>query len=200
MKEFEKDVIKKALDDAIKDVMRNDEKLLRDKCSERAVAHWLANYFLQHIQEALKSKGISFNNQGEYTVDVEYNRIGKGVNPKVVRQGRVMLDIVFHRRSDGDLSGQSSSEDNILCIEVKATRTKSTTKRGRESLLKDKNRISALVSEKHDIEGQPRYMFGAAVHFESDGYTYVCFYEGDNKCSYTIPKKDNTEIGHPFLW
>lgn len=200
MKEFEKDVIKKALDDAIKDVMRNDEKLLRDKCSERAVAHWLANYFLQHIQEALKSKGISFNNQGEYTVDVEYNRIGKGVNPKVVGRRRAMLDIVFHRRSDGDLSGQSSSEDNILCIEVKATRTKSTTKRGRESLLKDKDRISTLVSEKHDIEGQPRYMFGAAVHFESDGYTYVCFYEGDNKCSYTIPKKDNTEIGHPFLW
>ena len=94
MKEFTKDVIQNALDNAIKDVMRNEYQLLKDKCSERAIVHWLANYFLRRIEMSDFAKAhpdfllkrdykrenfvaVDSDSRLGYTVDVEYNRVGE---------------------------------------------------------------------------------------------------------------------------
>lgn len=52
MEEFAYNDIQEALNNAIKDVMRNEYQLLKDGCSERAIVHWLANYFLRRIEES----------------------------------------------------------------------------------------------------------------------------------------------------
>lgn len=92
MAEFKRNEIQEALDNAIKDVMRNEYQLLKDKCSERAIVHWLANYFLRRIEKSDFAKAhpdfllkrdyerenlvvVDSDRRLGYTVDVEYNRI-----------------------------------------------------------------------------------------------------------------------------
>lgn len=94
MSEFKRNEIQEALDNAIKDVMRNEYQLLKDKCSERAIVHWLANYFLRRIEMSDFAKAhpdfllkrdyerenlvvADSDSRLGYTVDVEYNRMGE---------------------------------------------------------------------------------------------------------------------------
>ena len=101
MAEFKRNEIQEALDNAIKDVMRNEYQLLKDKCSERAIVHWLANYFLRRIEESDFAKAhpdfllkrdyerenlvvADSDSRLGYTVDVEYNRMGdKGESKRI---------------------------------------------------------------------------------------------------------------------
>lgn len=93
MERIKRNEIKEALDNAIKDVMRNEYQLLKDKCSERAIVHWLANYFLRRMEmsdfakahpdfllkrdyEREKPVVTGSDSRLGYTVDVEYNRMG----------------------------------------------------------------------------------------------------------------------------
>lgn len=77
-----------ALKKATRDVLNCESELLERNCSERAIVHWLAIYFLNRIREEKgfqslrkffsmerKENGRLCKTDG-YTVDVEYNRIG----------------------------------------------------------------------------------------------------------------------------
>lgn len=95
----DKNAILQALESAIQDVMRYEGKLLEIKCSERAIVHWLANYFMKHIAETdfIKSHDRFLLKRDDnestrstddfqlgYTVDVEYNRVGAAGESKKI--------------------------------------------------------------------------------------------------------------------
>lgn len=179
--------IRIALDLAIQDVLINEKKLLQDKCSERAIVHWLANYFLEHIRREIPiaDKDMFFNHQNGYTVDVEYNRIGAKPNIKRVLGDSALIDMIFHHRADTATTNANPIEQNILCVEVKSPRLKSDTAAGKNELADDEARIRALVVDKPKSKSQPAYLYGATIYFSSSQSAYVHFYKAnDNNSPY----------------
>lgn len=193
MEKFTKEEIIEALSKSIALVFKKEGKLLSDKCHEQAVTHWLANYFLYYIKKIKKTENTKnneyssrkiFNNKNGYTVDVEYNRIGEGGNTKHIDSnkgdsGAVSIDMVFHRRS-ASTSPTTQRVDNILCVEVKSTKTEAVTS-NYSKIKSDSERVQALASpfvrESNNL--QPSYQFGATVYFYDFKHSCVRLYESE---------------------
>ena len=88
---------------ALNNLIKNETFLLDNDASEWSISHRLAIYIEQEIPG--------------WNVDCEYNRQGKGKEPKTNRtKDNVRPDIVLHHR------GRASCDHNMLVIEVKKNR------------------------------------------------------------------------------
>ena len=186
-------------------VMHEDAKLFATGCSERAIVHWLATYFLEIAQSKLNVPyhNAFFDHQNGYVVDVEYNRIGSDgefkhlhdmasrckhctVSEKCIKQPKektndaIMIDMVFHSRSSNKRHEVNPYKDNLLCVEVK---TSSSTQIEQEC---DEERIKILVDRQNivqeDIKSlkEPKYLLGATVYFETESKARIKIFDGNN--------------------
>lgn len=202
---IKKDLIE-TLRSSVQKAMKEDAKLLERGCSERAIVHWLATYFLEAAQKVLTvpSPTAFFDHQDGYTVDVEYNRIGSegeskhlyeqsdrcngcDVTEQCIRKpsGRqndsIMIDMVFHSRSSNKSNQLNPYRDNLLCVEVK---TATSTKAEREC---DEERIKILVDRENITKEstkalkEPKYILGATVYFESPDKAVIKLFDGSEK-------------------
>ena len=200
-----KDNLNKILCISIAKVMHEDAKLFATGCSERAIVHWLATYFLEIAQNELDvpHPDVFFDHQNGYVVDVEYNRIGSDgeskhlydmasrckhctVSEKCIKQpagktnDAIMIDMVFHSRSSNKRHEVNPYKDNLLCVEVK---TSSSTQIEREC---DEERIKILVDRQNivqeDIKAlkEPKYLLGATVYFETESKAKIKIFDGNN--------------------
>lgn len=210
---MQRNEIQKALDAAIKDVMRYDAKLLEIKCSERAIVHWLANYFMKHIQKTTFIREnpnflLSRTTRGPkkardtslgYTVDVEYNRVGADTagEGKMIH---VRCSQCLHQENCEQRKEEAGHHyamldmvfhqrrvncegSNIFCLEVKTTSTKQKDYR----TFCDWERVNELV--RGSMMVSPQYQFGAAVHiYEVDKAKVWFFTRGEDapKEAYTV--------------
>ena len=96
--------LKLAVEEALHLLRKNDHVLIRNDVSEWAIAHRLAVY-LENIIPG-------------WHVDCEYNRQGRGNDPKVNPNAeRVRPDVILHHRE------MVECEHNLLVIEVKKNET-----------------------------------------------------------------------------
>lgn len=103
--------VKQQIETALQRVLERDKDLLVDAASERCISHRIAVYLEEHYQYP------------EWNVDVEFNRMGVGRNPKEVEKtkllppskgsdgARVFPDIIVHKRGPNG--------PNLVAIEVK---------------------------------------------------------------------------------
>lgn len=184
---FSKDDIQGALNRAIQLTMFHEKSLLMNKCSERAIVHWLANYFYLFVN---KKQQYSCNG---YVVDVEYNRIGENGEYKTLlscndlkcthqsnctkrlleniinkdekssENKRILIDMIYHLRGKNTLDG------NVFCMEVKTT----TVGENDYHHVCDKNRIETLVKR----GGRISYQYGATVYFRRSTEAFVRFFD-----------------------
>lgn len=201
MVEFSEEEIQSALNYAVIGVFLNDKALLDDKCSERAISHWFANYFWCYIHGTATDK----EKYQQYIVDTEYNRVEfngrskslssckgercgysskctKYVLENIIngnsdsnRTHRIMIDMIYHQRGHNDISS------NIFCAELKTTSTSESDYK----LICDQERISALVFGKEQI----KYQFGATVFFSSSTTAKIRFCSRKNTyhpCTYIL--------------
>lgn len=195
--------LQRILTSSIEKVMGNEYQLLHDRCSERAIVHWLANYFQQEAQ-----KSSTLQEYSDYTADVEYNRVDQSGHPKEVlkcdgdtcqyrhkdkcskryieaetnalasatpdqQYNYGLIDMIYHKR------GINSLEANLFCLEVKTTSTSTTDYR----YMCDKKRIHSLVTD----GGTTRYQFGAAIHIYAPNKAKGIFYTHDQQIPISVP-------------
>lgn len=184
-----KTIIQNALNSSVCGVLIKDKDLLVDKCSERAIAHWFANYFWDIVRENPTIKTL----YKDYIVDAEYNRVGYNQQSKTLLKctgedckyaskcskyalenllnnghdtRHIMIDVIYHHR------GQNDVQSNLFCAELKTTSTSDSD----YTHICDKERISALVSGNEQIQ----YSFGATVFFFSPTGAKVRFYNKEH--------------------
>lgn len=198
----DENAILQALELAIQDVMRYEGKLLEIKCSERAIVHWLANYFTKHIAETdfIKSHDRFLLKRDDnestlntddfqlgYTIDVEYNRVGSAGESKQLY--RDCLECEHTKQcTQKDEEKQykyamldmifhqrrrNNEASNVFCLEVKTT----STNLDDYHTYCDYNRIQALVYGNDMIT--PQYQFGAAVHIYDVNKATIYFFTRD---------------------
>lgn len=198
----DKNAILQALESAIQDVMRYEGKLLEIKCSERAIVHWLANYFMKHIAETdfIKSHDRFLLKRDDnestrstddfqlgYTVDVEYNRVGAAGESKQfyrdclecehTKQCTQKDEEKQYRYAMLDMifhqRRRNNEASNVFCLEVKTT----STNLDDYHTYCDYNRIQTLVYGNDVIT--PQYQFGAAVHIYDVNKATIYFFTRD---------------------
>lgn len=192
MVEFSKKDIQESLNLAIRLTMHREQELLCNRCSERAIAHWLANYFSLKINKTPYAQKYATS----YVTDVEYNRIGSegqykalsscdelGCTRKtkctkflleniinnedgVSKNRRILIDMIYHKRGTNDI------DSNIFCMELKTPPISESDYHH----MCDKNRIETLVKKGGDVS----YQFGATVYFRRSTEAIVRFYEHSN--------------------
>ena len=195
--------LQRILTTSIEKVMENEHRLLLDRCSERAIVHWLANYFQQEAQ-----KSNILHEYSDYTVDVEYNRVDQNGDPKEMlkcdgdackyrhkdkcakryieaetnalasttpdpQYNYGLIDMIYHKR------GTNSLEANLFCLEVKTTSTSTTDYRN----MCDKKRVHSLVTN----GGTTQYQFGAAIHICAPNKAEGIFYTHDQQIPIVVP-------------
>lgn len=205
MVEFSKEDIQKSLNLAIQLTMHREQELLRNRCSERAIAHWLANYFSLKINKMPYAQKYAT----DYVTDVEYNRIGSEGQYKALSScdelgctrktkcTKFLLENIINNE-DGDSKNQNiinhedgDSKKRRILIDMIYH------KRGTNDIdsnifcmelktppisesdyhhMCDKNRIETLVKKGGDVS----YQFGATVYFRRSTEAIVQFYEHSN--------------------
>ena len=197
---FEADKIQEFLNDAIYCVFKHEKQLLEDECSERAITHWLANYFWC----AVKKNDVD-GQYKDYVVDIEYNRIGQGKNPKETfkcdgkncqyryKDKCIKRLLEEHETMSNEESnhnpqnqerkimidmifhrrGRNDLESNVFCLELKTT----STSEDDYKTMCDKERIKTLV---YNPDNKVRQQCGAAVHIYSVEEAKVEFFCSQN--------------------
>jgi len=128
----EKLKIKRILNKALCELIKNDRFLFEIDANERTITHKLAEYLQKKFPE---------KNFKQIVVDCEYNRYKDQGKKKNKKEESVFPDIIIHCRN---------SEYNIMAIEVKKISNKKKRKLSYEKLIKKyKKDIEKLEYYKH---------------------------------------------------
>lgn len=160
MNELQKLIMK-----ALKLLIRNDIKLIKNQSREECINH----KFAQYLEELLKSGGVL--TKLELDVDVEYDKYKE--DEKKSSCGRnIRPDIIVHKRKSGH-------KNNLMVIEAKKNYINK----------KDKCKIMDLVKSK-DF----KYSLGVGVaYLPHRNYMKIKFFlPGDTWENYQLNKKDFT--------
>ena len=113
---------------AIRAFNDSEMHLIKNDLSERCICARFAMYL---------SKAIENTPFSDYYVDVEYNRgaLGDTKIAKILDGRKIVCDLIVHKRGYDEQTGF----DNLICIEMKKTTSKTGTD-------KDEERLSALTS------------------------------------------------------
>lgn len=143
VRERKMEEIKKILETAISRFNETDKYLIENDLSERCIC----SRFAFHIQQALIESEFH-----EYIADVEYNRgsEGKEKNIKVLRDKKIVVDLIVHKRGYFNDIGF----DNLFCVEMK----KSSSRYGYDD---DKQRLKDMTDIEYGYNYKRGYMIVA---------------------------------------
>ncbi len=162
-------LIRQAVEEAVKQDDQSHSHISLLTSSERNIA--------SHIRAALESIIRKSGELNGYQVDVEYNRQGKGDDPKKFDGKKVVPDIIVHKRG---ITYEEDRDANYLCVEIKVIgnfngkKGSIPTAKGKRNFAKDKYKLVLARSEK-------QYKHAAFLIFNRRG---ECFLEIDNDAEY----------------
>ena len=121
---------------ALGELEKDHHEILVADVNERTIVNYLAFYLRDQFRE--------------HAVDVDYNRQGKGTEPKRLRSkgGPIVPDVIVHKRG--------GNSDNLLAVECKKS-----TNRDRSARRKDIEKLEGLK------KAPKRYRFAAFVEIQA---------------------------------